>query len=486
MASRGQAALGVMVLLVGVLLGLALPGLVAGITAGAPEAFLAPHSDTPVDPALDGPRQPAGPDGQSGPGSPAGPNLAQDGSPLSGAEATKRPDPSATVQPPPVAPTPSAATPQPSPVVPGATPTKPSVAAAPPAPQPAPAQPGQAPGALGRVPGQPGLAPVPPGQAPVFPDGRAPQAPPPSGKPWPDGGQAPPLPPGLPPMMQAPPGSYGLPPGMPGGPMLPLTPPGTGPGFVPLPGMPSAEWGSALPADVAYGSDPLQHLDVYPARGSGPAPMLLFVHGGGWSMGDKSELNWLGAKLSEQGVLVAVANYRLSPAVQHPTHAQDVARAVAWLYHNGANYGGDPQRLYLGGHSAGAHLASLVALDGTYLAAEGLSPSIVRSVVGISGAGYDLDARYTASPLAQLFYAAFGKDPTRWAAAAPMTYVDHAAPPFLLIHGLEDTQAPAAGAQSFAQALKREGSPIRLELLPGMEHGTALLAALPALRALVQ
>jgi acetyl esterase/lipase len=288
-------------------------------------------------------------------------------------------------------------------------------------------------------------------------------------------------------MMQAPPNGYGFPPGAPTNPGLLPTPPGAGPGLLPVPGMPFGDPSGVPAADVAYGSDPLQHLDIYQARNSsGPAPMLLFVHGGGWSIGDKSELSWLGAKLAEQGVLVAVANYRLSPAVQHPAHAQDVARAVAWLYRNGANYGGDPQRLYLGGHSAGAHLASLVALDGTFLTAEGLSPSVVRSVVGVSGAGYDLDARYAASPLAQLFYAAFGKDPTRWALAAPLHYVDHAAPPFLLIHGLEDTQAPAAGAQNFAQALKKDGGQIRLELLPGLEHGTALLAALPALRAFVQ
>jgi acetyl esterase/lipase len=214
--------------------------------------------------------------------------------------------------------------------------------------------------------------------------------------------------------------------------------------------------------------------------------MLLFVHGGGWSIGDKTELSWLGAKLAQQGLLVAVANYRLSPAVQHPAHAQDVARAAAWLYRNGARYGGDPQRLYVGGHSAGAHLASLVALDGTYLAAEGLGTSIVRSVVGVSGAGYDLDARYVASPLAQLFFAAFGKDPARWALAAPLHYVSAGAPPFLLVHGLNDLEAPAAGAQAFADALRRDGAKIRLELLPGLDHQGTLLVSLPSLRSFLQ
>ncbi len=441
-----RAALGGAVLLVGISVGVALAGLVGGVASSVQQGIVALRGDQPGDATPGGPLLQAGQEPQTGGGT------GQGSAPTPGAEATKPPDPAATMPP--------AATPPPA----AAAPTKPGSL---PTPQPMP--PAQAPN---------GLPPKPPGALPKPPSGALPP------------GAAPglPAPPGsaLPPMMP-PPGAYGMPPGMPGSPAVPLTPPGGGPGLVPMPGMPFAGPGVVPPADVAYGPDPLQHLDVYPARrGTGPAPMLLFVHGGGWSIGDKSELSWLGAKLAEQGVLVAVANYRLSPAVQHPAHAQDVARAIAWLYRNGANYGGDPQRLYVGGHSAGAHLASLVALDDTYLGAEGLSTSVVRSVVGISGAGYDLDARYAASPLAQLFYAAFGKDPSRWALAAPLHYVDHGAPPFLLIHGLNDGEAPAAGAQTFAQALKRDGAQIRLELLPGLDHQAALLTALPSLLAFVQ
>jgi acetyl esterase/lipase len=509
MVTRRQAAMGLAALLVGVMIGLQVPGLFAGSSSGL-LARLA-QSDTPlIDPSSPGPLQ-QGPDTQPGPAGQPGP--APQGTPLPpGVEATKPPDPMAPIQPP-TAPQQSVPTqPQTAPGVPGAEPTKPGTAPvqpvppgqAPvqPAPQPFPLGPGLAPPQSvpqpvppGQVPAQPGL---PPGQqAPRPPDGLPPKEP--GGRPAvpnlpgapmpPGAGPGVPLPPGpgLPPMMQVPPGAFGMPPGAPGGPMLPpLMAPGPGLGMGPLPGMSSPEWGGVPPADVAYGADPLQHLDVYQPRGATPAPMLLFVHGGGWSMGDKAELSWLGSKLAEQGVLVAVANYRLSPAVQHPAHAQDVAHALAWLYRNGANYGGDPQRLYVGGHSAGAHLAALVSLDSSYLAAEALSPSIVRGVVGISGAGYDLDARYAASPLAPLYYGAFGKDPARWAAAAPLKYVGKSAPPFLLIHGLDDTQAPAAGAQSFAQALKAEGAKVRLELLPGLEHGTALLASLPTVRGFVQ
>jgi acetyl esterase/lipase len=210
--------------------------------------------------------------------------------------------------------------------------------------------------------------------------------------------------------------------------------------------------------------------------------LVLFVHGGGWSLGDKSDLAWLGEQLARQGVLVAVPNYRLSPAVQHPTHVRDVAQAVAWLSRQGASYGGDPRHLYLAGHSAGAHLASLVALDPTYLAAVGLNAGALRGVIGISGAGYDLDAQYASTPMAPVFYSVFGSDTSRWASAAPVRYVQPYAPPFLLVHGLDDTQAPATSTQTFAAALQGQGVPTDLDLMPGKEHGTALIASVGRLR----
>jgi acetyl esterase/lipase len=214
--------------------------------------------------------------------------------------------------------------------------------------------------------------------------------------------------------------------------------------------------------------------------------MLLFVHGGGWARGDKLELRWLGEKLARDGVLVAIANYRLSPAVKHPAHAQDVARAAAWLHRHGAEHGGDLARLYLAGHSAGAHLVSLVALDPSYLAAEGLGPEIVRGVAGIGGAAYDLDSHYRSMPLAPLFVQAFGPDPGRWREAAPLRYVGKDTPPFLLVHGLNDADAPAASSQKFAVGLQRAGVPVELELLPGHDHYSVLPVALPSLRAFVQ
>jgi acetyl esterase/lipase len=214
--------------------------------------------------------------------------------------------------------------------------------------------------------------------------------------------------------------------------------------------------------------------------------MVLFVHGGAWSMGDKRQFAWLGDQLARQGMIVAVANYRLSPAVHHPAHAQDVAKVVAWLYQHGPDFGGDPQQLYVAGHSAGAHLVSLVALDDSYLAAEGLGTAVIHSVVGIAGAGYDMDASYAETPLAQIFGPAFGTDPSRWAAAAPLSFIQPTAPSFLLIHGLNDFIAPVLGTEVFAAALQEQGVPTQVQLLPSRNHLDVLGSSVPSVGAFVQ
>jgi acetyl esterase/lipase len=260
----------------------------------------------------------------------------------------------------------------------------------------------------------------------------------------------------------------------------------------PVPGMQPSPSPGAVPvglrgtpahADVPYGDDPQQRLDLYvPERRAG-APLVLLVHGGAWSGGDKAEYGLVGEQLARYGALVALAN---SPAVQHPAHAQDVAAAVAWLYRHGVAYGGDPAHFVLIGHSAGAHLAALVALDPSYLAAQGLSPTLIHRVVGLAGAGYDLDARYAGTPLAPLLGVAFGTDTSQWIRAAPIQHVKGAAPRFYLLHGLNDTSAPAASTRVFATALQEAGVPTQLDLLPGLDHGGVVIAALPLIHSLLQ
>src|SRR5262249_25862328 len=134
--------------------------------------------------------------------------------------------------------------------------------------------------------------------------------------------------------------------------------------------------------------------DVYARRGLRGAPMLVFVHGGGWSFGDKHGVNALPAYAERHGLLLASVGYRLAPQVDAGGCAEDVAAAVSWMFEHGAKYGGDPRRLYLMGHSAGAQIVALVGVDPQYLGPHGHAPVDLSGVVPLDGAGYD--------PVAQL------------------------------------------------------------------------------------
>jgi acetyl esterase/lipase len=234
-----------------------------------------------------------------------------------------------------------------------------------------------------------------------------------------------------------------------------------------------------LALDIPYGPHPEQRLDVFTPAPGGTAPLVMFVHGGGWSVGDKAQYAAVGNHLAREGLVTVIVNYRLSPAVQHPTHAQDVAQAIRWCHRNAARCGADPERLCLFGHSSGAHLAALVTLEPSYLAAQGIATSIVRRVVGVSGVGYDLDERYAAMSVAPFFTPVFGEDSSHWKRAAPLQYVEGSAPPFLLIHGLGDTEAPPASTEVFAAALQAAGVPTQLVLVPDENHVTVMLAVAP-------
>ncbi len=222
-------------------------------------------------------------------------------------------------------------------------------------------------------------------------------------------------------------------------------------------------------------SDPVRHkLDLYLPKGEKDFPVVFFVHGGAWFRGDKSFLGVyqaLGTFLARQGIGAVVINYRLSPAVRHPEHIRDVARAFAWTYKHIAEYGGRPDRLFVCGHSAGGHLVALLATDPSWLKAEGLTTTDIRGVIGISGV-YDLTG------LPERFAArVFGAGGDVLSAASPTRLARAGLPPFLLLYA--DKDFPGCGkepAEAFAKALRAKGTKVATRQMTGSSHYKMVLS----------
>ncbi len=225
--------------------------------------------------------------------------------------------------------------------------------------------------------------------------------------------------------------------------------------------------GTKLPegaTEMSFGSDPAQSFDLWTSVKGGKAPLVVFIHGGGWSIGDKrSGLGEKHTHFTGIGYAFASLNYRLVPKVTPVEQAQDVAAALALLR---KQPGIDPDRIVIMGHSAGAHLAALVGTDPRYFAGAGVPMASVRGVILLDGAGYDV-AKQMAAPanlVAAMYKAAFTTDPKRQAELSP---AHHAAAPnadsWLIIN---DADRPDSQAQSdmLAAALTKAGA--RAERMP--------------------
>jgi acetyl esterase/lipase len=227
--------------------------------------------------------------------------------------------------------------------------------------------------------------------------------------------------------------------------------------------------GITVTRNVAYGEGVRRTLDVYaPRNRSAAAPVVVFFYGGGWHVGMKKWHYFIGAALAAHGVLVVIPDYRQYPDVQFPSFVEDAAAAVAWAHTNATRFGGDPNRLFLMGHSAGGEIVGLLALDPFYLRAVGLSPGVVCGVIGLAGA-------YDFHPLDP---AAFGAiPPTDWPRSRPINYVTPQAPPMLLLAGLWDNVVEAGNTQRFADRLRTAGVPVDVQWYPGITH-MAIMEAL--------
>lgn len=227
--------------------------------------------------------------------------------------------------------------------------------------------------------------------------------------------------------------------------------------------------------DVPYSADggKLTTLDVFYPKNRKNLPVVFWIHGGGWQGGDKTDVQIKPKWFTERGYVFVSVNYRLLPAVDMTTIIRDVARSARWVSDHIAEYGGDPKRLLVMGHSAGAQLAALISVDERYLKAEGLSLAIIHGCVPVDGDTYDIPAiietaetrrRVHGQPQAKYGHREkFGKDPAKHRDFSTVTHVakDKGIPPFLVLHVAEHPDT-SAQAQRLGEALKTAGVPVTL------------------------
>jgi len=221
--------------------------------------------------------------------------------------------------------------------------------------------------------------------------------------------------------------------------------------------------------DLTYGPLPANTLDLYlPSTGKNH-PVVVFFFGGGWDSGDKAFYKFVGAALAEAGIIAVVPNYRLYPRAKFPAFMQDAAQAVAWARGHALDWGGDPERLYVVGHSAGAHIAVLLALDEEYLRQAGGSSRWLSGVVGLSGPYNFLP--FTEDYLNDLFGPAANFPRTQ-----PINYVRADAPPLLLMHGLQDQRVRPANTRSLAAAMQAVGGRVTTHYFEQAGHSDLVAA----------
>lgn len=230
---------------------------------------------------------------------------------------------------------------------------------------------------------------------------------------------------------------------------------------------------------IAYGSDPRQRLDVYRPRQAVPgAPVVVFFYGGSWNSGSRSDYDFVGEALASRGMVVVIADYRLYPQVRYPAFLQDGARAVAWTHEHIADFGADPQRLYLMGHSSGAYNAAMLALDPRLLAEVDLTPRIIKGWIGLAGPYDFLPIRNTeVRPV--FFYPDSPPD------SQPINHVSHDAPPALLMASNDDSLVnPQRNTGGLASKLRAAGVPVQEFYFSRTSHATLVAALSRPLRRL--
>lgn len=238
---------------------------------------------------------------------------------------------------------------------------------------------------------------------------------------------------------------------------------------------PISSAGYCRKVDIPYGTAPRQKLDVYvPRNAPANARVVIFFYGGEWHAGQKGDYRFAGEALTSKGFIAVLPDYRLFPQATFPAFVEDGALVVRWVHDNISRLGGDPSRIYLMGHSAGAHTAALLTLDAHYLKAVGLSRQAIRATAGLSGP-YDFEPYGEDRPVFNMRLDEVTPPP----AIEPINFVDGRSPPMLLQQGGKDTLVNPHNAIELEEKICRAGGYAKAIIYPDRAH-EAMVVALAA------
>ena len=229
-----------------------------------------------------------------------------------------------------------------------------------------------------------------------------------------------------------------------------------------------------LMAAERYGKDPAQKLEMFVPQGAkGTLPIVVFIHGGGWSSGDPHDYRFIARTLCAQGYAVVLAGYRLYPQAKYPAMLEDGAAALRWVQDNAAKLGGDPARIALMGHSAGAYNVVMLSLDPQWLKAVGLDTGVIRGTVSLAGP-FDFLPFDTPATIHS-----FGDAPDP-SMTQPVNFARKDAPPLLLVTGDADTRVKPRNSKALARRMAEAGAPTEPVMLQGVSHeGIIMMFARP-------
>jgi acetyl esterase/lipase len=234
----------------------------------------------------------------------------------------------------------------------------------------------------------------------------------------------------------------------------------------------------ALTASIAYAEGARHTLDVCRPKTATAAPVVVFFYGGGWRSGSKRTYRYVAKALARRGYVAALPDYRIYPQARYPDFLDDGALAVRWVKDNAERFGGDPQKIFLMGHSAGAHIAAMLAIDATWLQKVGLVPG--RDIAGLIGISGPYDFLPLRDDTLAIIFGGANRPETQ-----PISHVTMGAPPALLLTGDRDNVVGAGNSTRLAEKLRAAGNEATAVIYPRTGHYIIVAAIAPIIRSLV-